>query len=225
MVGYSAQNQYPIYDPVCNAVYVRRDVRFNERVVGLLKPITTYNNSFHDKNTGNTAQIFQFLSSETEQRTRFTPVDKNLTLHPTSSAASANFTPILTLLQNDGSSSTLLHVPAITHDTANTETRLPTPTQGIPVPESPSSVPTIPDRNQVPGMFENSDNNLSDAPLSEKDDDSGHGTSRRSAGTGANQVDYKNIIKKEKLLQPKRIHRSQMPLHIQKVFVSCLTTL
>ncbi len=203
MVGYSAQNQYRIYDPACDAVYVRGDVRFNERAVGPPKPITTYNNSFHDKNTGNTAQIFPFLSSETEQRTRLTPADKNLTLYSTSSPAPANFTPIQTLLQNDGSSSTLLHVPAITHDTANTETRLPTPTQGIPVLESPPPVPTIPDRNQVSGTFENSDNDLNDSPMSEKDDDSGHGTPRQSACTGANQVDYKKYFQKGKAAKTK----------------------
>ena len=113
------------------------------------------------------------LSSETEQLTRFTPADENLTLNPTSSGVSANFTPIQTPLQNDGGSLTLLHIPAIAHDTANTKTRLLLPTQGIPVPETPFPVPTIPERNQVPGKFEDSNNDQSNASLSEKDNDSG----------------------------------------------------
>ena len=152
------------------------------------------------------------LSGETEQLTSFTPADENLTLYPTSSAVTANFTPIQTQLQNDRSSSTLLHVSAVAHNTANTETQLPASTQGILVPETPPPVSTIPDRNQVPGNFEDSDNDLSDAPLSEKDDDSGHGAPCRSACTGANQVDYKKYFQKKKPLQPKRIHRSQLPL-------------
>ncbi len=138
------------------------------------------------------------LSGKTEQLTRFTPADENLTLYPTSSAALANFTPIQTQLQNDGRSSTPLHVPAIAHNTANTETRLPATTQGILVPETPPPVPTIPDRNQVSGTFEDSDNDRSDALLSEKDDDSGHGGPRRSARTGANQVVYKKYFQKKK---------------------------
>ena len=138
------------------------------------------------------------LSGETEQLTRFTTEDENLTLYPTSSAVPANFTPIQTQLQNDRSSSTLFHVPAIAHDTANTETRFSASTQGIPVPETPPPVSTIPDRNQVSSTFEDSDNDLSDAPLSEKDDDSGHGAPCRSACTGANQVDYKKYFQKKK---------------------------
>ncbi len=178
LVGYGARNQYRIYDPARNALYVRRDVRLNKRVIGPPKLITTYDNSFHDKNMGDVAQIFPLLASETEQPTRFTQEDENLTLYPTSSAAPANFTLIQTQLQNDGSSLTLLHVPAIAHDTANTETGLPASTQSIPVPKTPSPVPTIPDRNKVPGTFEDSDNDLSDAPLSEKDDDNGHSAPR-----------------------------------------------
>ena len=198
LVGYGAQNQYRIYDPARNVVYVRRDIPFNEQVVGPPKPITTYDNFFHDKNTGDTAQIFLLLSGKTEQFTRFTPVDKNLTLYPASSAAPANFTPIQTPLQNDGDSSTLLHVPAIAHDMANTGTRFPLPTQDIPVPETPLPVPAIPDRSQVPGMFEDSDDDLRDALLFEKDDDSAHGAPCRSARTGANQVDYKKYFQKRK---------------------------
>ncbi len=101
-------------------------------------------------------------------------------------------------MQNDGSSSTLLYVPAIAHNTVNTKTRVPASTQGIPVPETPTPVPTILDRNQDPGTFEDSDNFLSDAPLSEKNDDSGHGVPRQSACTGANQVDYKKYFQKKK---------------------------
>ncbi len=43
LVGYDARNQYRIYDPARNAVFVRRDVRFNEEVVGPpnLSPLTT----------------------------------------------------------------------------------------------------------------------------------------------------------------------------------------
>ncbi len=175
LVGYGARNQYRIYNPARNDVYVQRDILFNEQGVGPPKSITTYDNFFHDKNTEDTAQIFLLLSGETEQLTRFTPVDKNLTLYPASSAAPANFTPIQTPLQNDGDSSTLLHVPAIAHDMANTGTRFPLPTQDIPVPETPLPVPAIPDRSQVPGMFEDSDNDLRDALLFEKDDESGHG--------------------------------------------------
>ena len=69
-VDYCARNQYRIYDLACNAVYVRRDVRFNERVLGPPKPITTYDNFFHDENTGDTAEIFPLLSGGTEQLTR-----------------------------------------------------------------------------------------------------------------------------------------------------------
>ena len=198
LVGCNARNQYRIDDLACNVVYIRRDVRFNGRVVGPPKPITTYNNSSHDKNTGDIAQIFPLLSEETEQLTRFIPANENLTLYPTSSAAPSNFTSIKTQLQNDRSSSTLLHVPAIAHDMANTETRLPASTQGFSVPETPPPVLTIPDRNQVPDMFEDSDNDLSDATLSENDDDSGHSTPRRSARTGANQVCYKKYFQKRK---------------------------
>ncbi len=178
LVGCSAQNQFRIYDLACSAVYIRRDVRFNELVVGPPKPITTYDNSFHDKNTGDIAQIFPLLSEKTEQLTRFIPADENLTLYPTSSSAPSNFSSIKTQLQNDGSSSTLLYVPAIAHDMANTETRLPASTQCFPVHETPPPVLTIPDRNQVPGTFEDSDNDLSDVTLFEKDNDSRHSAPR-----------------------------------------------
>ncbi len=225
MLGYDAQNQYRIYDPARNAVYVRRDVRFNEKVVGPPKPITNYDNSFHDKNTGDSAQIFSLLSRETKQLTTFTPVDENLTLHPTSSAAPANFTPIQTSLQNDGSSSTLLHVPAIAHNTANTETRYPAPTQGILVPETPPLVPTIPDRNQVPGTFEDSDKDPSDAPLSEKTMIVDMVRLVNLSVLEQIRLTTKNIFKKEKPVQPKRTHLSKLLLHIRKLVVSCLTTL
>ena len=101
-------------------IYSKRDDRFNERVVGPPKPITTYNNSFHDKNTEDKSQIFPLFQGETDQLTRFIQADENLTFYPASSAAQANFTAIQTQLQNDRSFSTLLHVPAIAHDTANT---------------------------------------------------------------------------------------------------------
>ncbi len=203
LVGYCARNQYRIYDPASKTIYVRRDIWFNEQVIGPPKPITIYESFFHDKNMGDTAQIFPLLSGKKKQFTRFTSANENLTLYPASSAASANFTPIQTPLQNEGGSSTLLHVSAIAHDTANTETRLPSPTQGIPVPETPLPVPAIPDSSQVPDMFEDSDNDLSDAPLSEKDDDSRHSAPRQSARTGANQVDYKKYFQKRKAAKTK----------------------
>ena len=124
LVGYDPQNQYRIYDPVQNAVYFQRRIRFNEQVVGPPKPMTTYDNLFHDENMGNKAQIFQLLYGETEQLTRFIQEDENLTLYPASSAALANFTPIQTQLQIDRGSSTLLHILAVAHDMTNTETRL-----------------------------------------------------------------------------------------------------
>ncbi len=117
MVGYGTQNQYRIYDPASNALYFRRDIRFDEQVVGPHKPITTYDNFFHDRNTGDTAQIFLLLSGKTEQLTSFTPEDKNLTLYPTSSSAHGNFTLIQTSSQHDKGFSILVHVPKIAHDT------------------------------------------------------------------------------------------------------------
>ncbi len=160
------------------------------------------------------------LSGETEQLTRFTTEDENLTLYPTSFAVPANFTPIQTQLQNDGSSLTLLHVTAIAHDTANIETRLPTSTQDIPVPETPPPVPTIPDRNQISSTFEDSHNDLSDASLSEKDDDSGHGAPCRSACTGANHVDYKKYFEKRKAATTKT--NSSVPIASPHLEARCI---
>lgn len=93
LVGYGARNQYRIYDPARNAVYVREDVRFNGRVVGPPKPIATYDNSFHDKNTRDTAQIFPLLSGETEQLTRFISAVENITLYLASSATTSSSKP------------------------------------------------------------------------------------------------------------------------------------
>ena len=195
LVGYGARNQYRIFDLARNAVYVQRDVRFNEQVVSHPKSIITYDNSFQDKNTGDTVQKFPLLSGEKEQLIRFTLADENLTLHPVSSISSVNLTPI----QKPSISLATLHLPAILHGTANAETPLSALTQGTPVPETPVPVPA-PDRNQVPGTFEDSDNDLSDAPLSDRDDDREQSAPRR---TGASQVDYRKCFQKGKAAKTK----------------------
>lgn len=61
LVGYNVQNQYRIYDPVCNTIYIRKNVWFNEQNVGLPKPVIIYDNSYQDKNVGNTTQLFPLL--------------------------------------------------------------------------------------------------------------------------------------------------------------------
>ena len=173
-----------------NTVYVRKDVRFNEQVVNPPKSLIIYDNFFQDKNMGNTTQLFPLLLSKTEQLTRFTLTDENLTFHPTSPISPTNPIPI----QESSISSTMLHLPAIFLGTPNTETPLSVLIQATPTSETPVLVP-VSHQNQVPSMFENSKSDLSDAPLSNREEQN---APRRSAHTRANQVNYKKYFQKSK---------------------------
>lgn len=206
LVGYDARNQYHIYDPIRNTVYVRRDVRFNEQVISPPKPIINYDNSLQEKNTENTAQLFPLLPVETKQITRFTPADKNLPLHPTFSApAPANLNPA----RKPSALLAILHLPTISLGTASAKTLPSTPIQVAPISQTPPPTPpqAVPasetlvlasNQNFVPGICENFDDNLSDVLLSDDNNDREQNAPRQSACIGANQVDYKKYFQRGK---------------------------
>lgn len=48
LVGYGGRNQYQIYNSTRHSMFLRRDIEFNEQVVGPFKPAITINNSFEN---------------------------------------------------------------------------------------------------------------------------------------------------------------------------------
>ena len=242
LVGYDGRNQYRIYDPARHSVFVRRDVRFNERVVGPARPILTVDNSFEGENADKSL-IFPSLPPETEDSTRFTYADTNPTLAPVTDTSIAPDTTPSSPQIAENPDSTMSQLPTFLHGTDTTETRgrneinadsfgtahshpsntTPAPSNRLPAASNPtttahnqpSNTTAVP-RNtagnmEIPGMFDDSDDSLSDAPLSPSLEDSEIAAPRRSARSGANQVDYKKFFQKGKAAAVKT--NSSVPLN------------
>ena len=210
-------------------MFVRRDVHFNERVVGPTRPVLTIDNSFGG--AADQTLIFPSLPSQPEDSTKFTYADTNPTLAPVSGI---HATP-LPLQLADTPSSTMSQLPILLHSTDTAETReneinassnitarnqspnaTPVPTNRIPVASDPTPAAHDQPRNtnatnNIPGTFDDSDDSLSDAPPPSTLDDLETAAPRRSTRNGANQVDYKKFFQKGKAAAVKT--NSSVPLN------------
>lgn len=88
----------------------------------------------------------------------------------------------------------MLYLLAVFFCTPNTKTLFLTPIQTAPNSETPVLIPTS-NCNLVLSTFEDSKSDLSDASLSDKEEQN---MPKRSAHTGGNQVDYKRYFQKNK---------------------------
>lgn len=203
-------------------MFVRRDIHFNERVIGLAQLILTVDNFFRGKSADKTL-IFPFLPSETDDSTKFTYVNTN----PTLTLVSNTYATPLLLQLTDNSSSTNSRltiflnstniaetwenkINAIPNDKAYNQPPNGTPTlcNHIPTISNPiltahnklSNTATILSNatNNIPDTIDDSDNNLSDAPLFSTLKDSEITDPQRFTCSRANQVDYKKFFQKEK---------------------------
>lgn len=100
LVGYDRQNQYYIYNQTHYSVIVKRDIHFNEYVIGPSWLIPMVDNSFRGE-TVNKTLIFLSLPSGTEDSTKFTYANANPMLAPISNT---HATPPLPQLANNHSS-------------------------------------------------------------------------------------------------------------------------
>lgn len=91
---------------------------------------------------------------------------------------------------------TLLYISTIAYNSENTKTWLFAPAQGTSVPQTTLCLPAMPDCSQVFGTFKDSNNNLGDVPLSEKNDDNKYGALRSFARIETNQFNYKKYFQK-----------------------------
>lgn len=234
LVGYDGRNQYRIYDPSRHSVFVRRDVHFNERVVGPARPILTVDNSFGGETTDKTL-IFPSLPSETKDSTKFTYADTNPTLAPVSDTHATSPPPQLANNPNSTMSELAIFLPdtdtaetreneinAISNNTAYNQPQkdTPAPSNRIPVVSNPtttahnklSNTTTVSSNitSNIPGTFDDSDDSLSDAPPSSTQEDPETAAPRRSTRSGANQVDYKKFFQRGKAAAVKT--NSSVPL-------------
>ncbi len=232
-------------------MFVGKDVHFNERVVGLARPILLVENFF--RGTVDKPLIFISLLSETNDSTKFTYADTNPTLALVSYIHTTPSLPQLSDTLNSTTSHLAPHfqsnatgqtteneINASSNSTADNQpsnatlelsNRIPTISDYISTAHNqPSNTCTVSNdatnnnaKNNIPNTFDDLDINLSNAPSPSILEDSETSASQRSMRNGVNQVDYKKFLKRGKAAAVKTNSSVLLNIYIPKPTAFCLT--